>query len=75
MDNIYQKYFLTGALKNLRNFRNSSRKRSTRKQPFLGVPQDRCPEKNRKLHKETPVRESLFKKVSRNKDSSTDVFL
>ena len=56
------------------NFRNSSRKRSTRKQPFSGVPQDRCPEKNRKLHMEAPVRESLFKKVSRNKETPAQVF-
>ena len=56
------------------NFWNSSRKKSTQKQSFSGVLQDRCPEKIRKLHKETPVLESLFKKVSRNKETPAQVF-
>ena len=36
--------------------------------------QDRCPEKICKLHKEIPVLESLFKKVSRNKETPAKLF-
>ena len=36
--------------------------------------QDTCPEKIRKLHREIPVLESLFKKVSRNKETPAQVF-
>ena len=56
------------------NFRTTSRKRSTQKQPFSGVLPGRCPEKIRKFHKKTPVLESLFNKVSRNKETPAQVF-
>ena len=60
-------------LKNLLNFRTASRKKSTQKQPSLGVLQDRCPEKLLKFHKKTPVLESPFK-VSRNEETPAQVF-
>ena len=56
------------------NFRNTSRKNSTQKQPFPGVLQDRCPGKVRRFYKKTPVLQSLFKKVSRNKNTPAQVF-
>ena len=74
MNNIYQKHFFIGALKNLLKISNHSRKKSTQKHPFSGVLQDRCPEKSRKFHKKTPVLESIFNKVSRNKEIPAQVF-
>ena len=56
------------------NFRTTSRKRSTQKQPFSGVLQGRCPEKIGKFHKKTPVLETVFSKVSRNKETPAEVF-
>ena len=44
------------------------------KQLFSGVLQDRCLENILKFHKETPVLESLFSKVSRNKETPAQVF-
>ena len=44
------------------------------KQLFSGVLQGRCLEKILKFHKETPVLESLFSKVSRNKETPAQVF-
>ena len=58
----------------VKNFRSTSRKKATKKQPFSDVLQDRCPEEIRKLHKETPVLESLFNKVSKNKETRAQVF-
>ena len=37
MDNIYQKHFFTGTLKNLLKFSKQFYKKSTQKQPFSGV--------------------------------------
>ena len=56
------------------NFRTTSKKQSTQKQPFSGVLQGRCPEKIHKFHKKTPALESLFNKVSRNKKTPAQVF-
>ena len=44
------------------------------KQQFSGVLEGRCPEKIRKFHKETPVLELLFNKVSRNKETPAQAF-
>ena len=74
MDNIYKKHFFTGALKNLLKFLKQFQKKIHAEAAVLRCLQDRCPEKIRKLHKETPVLESLFKKVSRNKETPTQVF-
>ena len=60
MDNIYKKHFFTGALKNLLKFLKQFQKKIHAEAAVLRCLQDRCPEKIRKLHKETPVLESLF---------------
>ena len=64
--------FLLVLLKIFWNFETLSK--STQKQPFSCVFQDRCPGKIRKLHKKMPVLESLFNKVSRNKETQAQVF-
>ena len=74
MDNTYKKHFFTGALKNLLKFLKQFQKKIHAKVAILKCIQDRCTEKIRKLHKETPVLESLFKKVSRNKETPAQVF-
>ena len=56
------------------NFWNSSRKKSTQKQPFSSVYKVDVLKKIRKLHKEIPVLELLFEKVSRNKETPAHVF-
>ena len=43
-------------------------------QPFSGILQYRCPEKVRKFQEKTLVLESLFNKVSRNKEIPAQVF-
>ena len=73
MDNKYKKHFFTGALKNLLKFLKQFQKKIHAEAAVLRCLQDRCPEKIRKLHKETPVLESLFKKVSRNKETPAQV--
>ena len=74
MDNIYKKHFFTGALKNLLKFLKQFYKKIHAKVAILKCIQDRCTEKIRKLPKETPLLESLFKKVSRNKETPTQLF-
>ena len=59
MGSTYQKHFFIGALKFFWNFRKTSRKKSTQKQSFSGVLQDRCPGKICKFHKKTPVLRSI----------------
>ena len=54
-------------------FRTTSSKKSTQKQPFSGVLQDRCPEKIHKFQKKTSVLESFFNKISRNKETPAQV--
>ena len=70
MDNIYTKHFFTGALRNLLKFLKQFQKKIHPEAAALRRLQDRCPE----LHKETPVLESLFKKVARNKETPAQVF-
>ena len=74
MDNKYKKHVFTGALKNLLKFLKQFYKKTNAEAAVLRCVQDRCPEKIRKLHKEIPVLESLFKKVSRNKETPAQVF-
>ena len=74
MDNIYKKYFFTGALKNLLKFLKQFLKKICTEAAVLRCLQDKCPEKTYKLHIETPALESLFKKVSRNKENPVQVF-
>ena len=74
MDNTYKKHFFTGALKNLLKFLKQFQKKIHAEAAVLRCLQDRCPEKIRKLYKEVPVLESLFKKVSRNKETPAQVF-
>ena len=56
------------------NFRNTSRKKSTVRSSLSQAFYNKCHEKVRKIEKKTPMLESLFNKISRNKESSTQVF-
>ena len=62
MGSIYKKQFFTGALKNLLKFLKQFQKKIHAEAAVFRCLQDRCPERIHKLHKETPVLESLFKK-------------
>ena len=74
MDNKYRGHFFTIALKNLLKFLKQFQKKIHAEAAVLRCLQDRCPEKIRKLHKEIPVLESLFKKVSRNEETPAPAF-
>ena len=65
MDNIYKKYFFAGTLKNLKK---QFLKKIHAEAAVLRCLQDRCAE-NSANSQETPVLASLFKKVSRNKET------
>ena len=74
MNNIYQKNFFIGALKNLSKFSKHFQKKIHAEAFVLRCSTRQVPEKICKLHKKTPVLESLFNKVSRNKETSAQVF-
>ena len=74
MDNLYQKHFFIGALKNLLKFSNHFKKRIYgQKQPFSGVLHDRYPEKVFKIHQKTSMLESLLNSLQK-KETSAQVF-
>ena len=70
----YKRHFFTGTLKCFLKFLEQFQKKIHAEAAVVRCLQDRCPGKIRKLYKETPVLESLFKKVSRNKETPTQVF-
>ena len=70
----YKRHFFTGTLKCFLKFLEQFQKKIHAEAAVVRCLQDRCPGKIRKLYKETPVLESLFKKVSRNKETPAQVF-
>ena len=63
----YKRHFFTGALKCFLKFLEQFQKKNHAEAAVVRCLHDRSPEKILKLYKETPMLESLFKKVSRNK--------